>query len=322
MKKLVLSILLLLGCLGSAYSQFDAQFSQYMFHNPAFNPAAVGEKDLIDVTGQHRMQWLGLKDSINNMNDFVTTVFSINSPLKIGNSAHGVGIRFLLDNFGLYTNQSAHVQYAYKIKLSSAVLSVGADVGFVSVGFDPARINPVTLGDYHDITNDPDIPRTVVSGMAFDMGLGVFYSTSDFYAGMSYSHINSPVVYWGDRMEFRPPGTMYLTGGYSWELPDTKYVLKPTTLLKTDFKSLQWDISGRLEYDSKYWGGLSYRIQDAVVLFAGMNISGGLAVGYSYDLPTSNLITVSSGSHELMLSYSFEYVFGKRTNRYKSIRIL
>ena len=77
-----------------------------------------------------------------------------------------------------------------------------------------------------------------------------------------------------------------------------------------------------LEYNNKYWGGLSYRLQDAVVVLAGINISGGLSIGYSYDLPTTRIITVSSGSHEVLVMYSFEYMFGKRTSRYKSIRIL
>jgi len=81
-------------------------------------------------------------------------------------------------------------------------------------------------------------------------------------------------------------------------------------------------VSSRMEYDNKYWGGLSYRIQDAVVFMAGINIAGGLSIGYSYDLPTSKIITVSSGSHEIMLVYSFEYVFEKRTSKYKSIRLL
>ena len=77
MKKVVLSLMLLLACVGSAFSQFDAQTSQYMFHTSSYNPAAVGEGDMIQITGQHRIQWLGMP------NGGQTTVFSINSPLKI-----------------------------------------------------------------------------------------------------------------------------------------------------------------------------------------------------------------------------------------------
>jgi len=113
-----------------------------------------------------------------------------------------------------------------------------------------------------------------------------------------------------------------LTGGYNFVMADPKFILKPSALYKTDFSSWQLDLSSRLEYNNKYWGGLTYRVQDAVVVLAGINISGGLSIGYSYDLPTSQIISVSSGTHEIVVMYSFEYIFGKRNSRYKSIRIL
>lgn len=317
MRKVVLSILLLLFCFCSVFSQFDAQLSQYMFHNSAFNPAAVGEGDMIQITGQHRIQWIGMPNAGQ------TTVFSINTPIKIENSSHGLGFIFVNDKVGIFTNQTAHLQYSFKKRLKTGVLSLGADFGFVSLGFSGDSINKnIPIGDYHDLSGDPQIPQTKVAGMSFDMNIGVFYSTPKFYGGLSYSHLNGPVVNWTDKIDFKPQSTMYLTGGYNWTLSDPKFELKPSTLLKTDFSSLQLDVSARLEYDSKYWGGLSYRIQDAIVIFAGINIAGGLSIGYSYDLPTTQIITVSSGSHEIMMFYSFEYVFQKKNNKYKSIRIL
>ncbi|MDP4240121.1 MAG: type IX secretion system membrane protein PorP/SprF [Bacteroidota bacterium] len=318
MKKVVLSILLLLISIGSAFSQFDVQLSQYMFHISSFNPAAAGEGNMIQVTGQDRIQWLGIPNAGQ------TTIFSITSPLKIGNSNNGVGFTFLNDKVGLFTNQAAHLQYAYKKRLGTGMLSVGADLGFVSLGFngDSVQKHAIPIGDYHDITNDPAIPQTSVAGISLDVNLGAFYSTPTYYAGLSFSHVNTPTVKWGDKYQFKESGSLFMIGGYNFVLGDPRYVFKPSTLFKTDFSSWQWDLTSRLEYNNKFWGGISYRVQDAVVLLAGINISGGLSIGYSYDLPTSQIITVSSGSHEIVLMYSFEYVFGKRSSKYKSIRIL
>jgi len=321
MKKVVLSILLLLISVGSVFSQFDAQLSQYMFHISSYNPAAVGEGNMIQITGQNRMQWLGIPNAGN------TTVFSINAPLKIANINNGVGFTFLNDKVGQFINQSAHLQYAFKKKVGSGVISIGADLGFVSLGFnngdsiqDPKHAIPI--GDYHNISEDPEIPKSSVVGMSFDMNVGLFYSSPTYYAGLSYLHLNNPTVNWGDKSEFKEFGTLFLTGGYNLILANPKYVLKPSTLFKTDFSSWQLDLSSRLEYDNKYWGGLSYRVQDAVVVLAGINISGGLSIGFSYDLPTSQIIAVSPGSLEFVAMYSFEYMFGKRNSKYKSIRIL
>ncbi|MDD3320892.1 MAG: PorP/SprF family type IX secretion system membrane protein [Paludibacter sp.] len=316
MRKVVLSFLSLLICVGSVYSQFDAQLSQYMFHNSSFNPAAVGEDDMIQVTGQLRSQWLGIPNAGQ------TLIFSINSPFKIQNSKHGIGIRFIDDKVGLFTNQTLHLQYAYKKKLNDGVLSVGTDLGYTSLGFNGDSVSEISIGEYHNISGDPEIPQSSVVGMSFDMNLGVFYSTPSYYVGLSYLHLNNPTVNWGDFSEFKLYSSLFFTGAYNWALPDSKLVLKPSTLIKTDFSSLQFDLTGRVEYDNKYWGGLSYRLQDAVVFLAGINISSGVTIGCSYDLPTSRILSVSPGSLEVLFLYNFEYVFAKRTNKYKSIRIL
>lgn len=316
MKKVVLIILILLICKGSVFSQFDAQLSQYMFHKSSFNPAAVGEGDMIQIAGQHRIQWVGIPNAGQ------TTIFSVGSPMKFGDTNHGIGIKFLNENVGLFTNQTAHIQYAYKRKLGDGILSLGTDFGFTSLGFSGDSVKVISLGEDHDVASDPEIPKSKEVGMSLDLGFGLMYSTSDYYAGISILHLNNPTVNWGERIEFKQNSTVFLTGGYNFDIPDTKYVFKPSTLLKTDFATMQLDLTARAEYDNKYWGGLSYRIQDAIVFIAGLNVAGGLAIGYSYDLPTSHIITASSGSHEIVLLYNFEYVFGKRTSKYKSIRIL
>ena len=316
MKKTVFCLLLVVASIGPVFSQFDAQFSQYMFHNSSFNPAAAGEGDMIQITGQHRIQWVGMP------NGGLTTVFSINSPLKIGKVSQGIGLKFLNDKVGQFSNQSVHLQYAYKKRLGEGTLSLGTDLGFESIGFNGDSVRAISLGSYHDIAGDIQIPKTSVSGIGFDMSLGLFYSTPKYYGGISYLHLNNPTVSWGELIKFKQTGSLFITGGYNWALPNTKYVIKPSTLIKTNFSSLQLDLSGRVEYDSRLWGGLSYRLQDAVVLMAGVNIAGGLSIGYSYDIQTSKIATVSSGSHEVMVSYSFEYVFEKTKSKYKSIRIL
>ena len=319
MRRIFLSILSLFVFVCSVFSQFDVQFSQYMFHQNAFNPAAVGEGEMIQVAGQHRLQWIGIPNAGR------TTVFSIHSPLKIDKKFYGIGFKFLNEKIGQFVNQNAHLQLAVKRKLGAGILSLGTDFGFVSIGFNGGSdsIRKISLGDYHDLSGeDPLIPKTIVAGMSFDMTVGAYYSTPSFYTGLSLSHINNPTVEWSDILDFTPSSTLFFTSGYNYSFLNPKYVLKSSTLFKTDFSTLQFDIGSRLEFDNKYWGGISYRIQDAVVFLAGINIEGGLSIGYSYDLPTSQIITVSSGSHEILLVYSFEYVFGKRTNKYKSIRVL
>lgn len=300
------------------FSQFESQLSQYMFHPAVFNPASIGEGGMVNVTGQHRIQWLGMPGAPQ------TTFFSLNAPFKMGKTlTQAVGLKFLNDKIGAFSNQSANFQYALKKNIDKGVLSIGTDIGFVSVGFMYDSIkNSNISSEYHDITGDTHIPTADETGMNLDLSLGVFYSAPKYYVGISYVHLNNPVIKLGDKSKFNIKGVVYATGGYDLAFENPKLVLRSSALLKSDYKTWQTDLSTRMEYDKRFWGGLSYRYQDAIVVLAGMNLFSGISIGYAYDLPTGKMLTVSSGSHEFYLSYSFAFDTSKNKNRYKSIRIL
>jgi hypothetical protein len=115
---------------------------------------------------------------------------------------------------------------------------------------------------------------------------------------------------------------MQLTAGMNYTLENKKYILKPSFLVKSDFNIWQFDLSSRVEYDNKFWGGFTLRPFNSIVLMAGATINGGLAASISYDVPTNKMINATLGSFELLVSYSFEYVFSKQSSKYKSIRYL
>lgn len=302
------------------FAQFEAQISQYMFHTPTYNPASIGETNLIQVGGLHRIQWVGMPGAPQ------TTYFTINTPLSNSKSkfSHGVGIKFLNDKIGAFTNQSAHLQYALKRKIGKNKLSLGADLGFVGVGFIHDSISNANVNsEFHNFLGDTAIPTTDETGISFDLSLGAFYSAPKYYLGISYVHLNTPVIKMNDeRTKFSVKGVLYFTGGYDLHFKNPKMMLRTSALGKSDFITWQTEISSRLEYDKRFWGGISYRYQDAVVFFGGLNIVSGLTLGYAYDLPTGKMLNVSSGSHEINLTYSFQLDLEKGDNKYKSIRFL
>lgn len=303
-----------------ARAQFDPQMGQYMYMAAAYNPAAAGEDDMMKVFGAHRMQYVGIQNAP------MTTWFSFSSPFVIGKTSHGAGVRFMNDRFGLFTNQAFYAQYAYRQKLGKGYLSVGVDLGFVNVGFKGDSVNLDQLGaaDYFD-RNDEAIPSGDKSGMTFDMGIGVYYTTATWWVGGSYSHLTQPTVIWADatETEMRLRGTMYVAGGYHFRLKNHKeWQLQPSAMLMTDFRDWDIDLTLMCAYMDKYRWGLGYRIMGSVNILVNIDIIAGLQLGYSCELPTSKLMRESYGSHELYLAYSFDILKPKRTNRYKSIRYL
>ncbi len=302
---------------GYAYSQIDLQFSQYMFHASSFNPAAVGEGDMIQATGHYRSQYIGVRGAP------VTLAASVNGPVKLAKNSLGVGVKFMKDKSGLYENTTFSIQGAYKKQLEVGTLSFGLDVGGASIVFSGDSLSAYKGDDDYHKDADPIVPIVKASGISLDLNAGVFYSNPTFYAGLSYFHLNRPVITGASNFIYTLRGTMFLTGGYNYLIPDTKIVLKPSTIIKTsDFVNYQVDLGARAEFNNKIWGGLAYRLEDAVVFLFGLNTNSGLGVGVSYDLVTNKLGALSSGTLEVFLAYSFDFVLKTRTSKYKSVRIL
>lgn len=312
-------IVLLLGLIAvvTARAQFDPQMGQYMYMPTAYNPAAVGEGDLLKVAGMHRMQYVDITNAP------MSTWFTFCSPFVIGKTRHGAGVRFLNDRFGLFTNQAFYAQYAYRQKLGKGYLSVGVDLGFINVGFRGDSVNLKEMEDeYHDADDDA-IPQGSKSGMKFDMALGIWYSTPVWWVGASYNHLTRPKVNLDDFSDVKVVGTMYVTGGYHFRLKNNRdWMLTPSAMVMSDFVS--WDVNLTLmcDYKDRYRWGLGYRIDGSVNILLGVDIIAGLQLGYSCELPTSKLMLESYGSHELYLAYGFDILKPKRTNKYKSIRYL
>lgn len=301
----------------TARAQFDPQMGQYMYMAAAYNPAAVGEGDLMKVAGMHRMQYVDIANAP------MSTWFSFSSPFVIGKTNHGAGIRFLNDRYGLFTTQSLYAQYAYRQKLGNGYLSAGVDLGFANVGFKGDSVNLSRMGDDYHETNDEAIPSGSKSAMKFDMGVGVQYSTPIWWVGVSYSHLTQPRMDWDDKSEMRVRGTMYAAGGYRFRLKNYReWVLTPSAMVMSDFVS--WDVNMTLmcDYKDRYRWGLGYRIAGSVNILLGIDIISGLQLGYSCELPTNKLLIESYGSHEIYLAYGFDILKPKRTNKYKSIRYL
>ncbi len=320
MKRVALLASILIFLLTPSQAQLDGQVSQYMLNPSGFNPAAIGLSGMLDITGQHRLQWLGMP------NGGTTTWFTVNTPLKTGGGKHGIGIRFGNDRIGLFTNQGVHAQYSYRIKAGKGNLQLGLQPGFLSVGFrgDSVRMPRNPSSEYHEGGSDPAIPTSAMQGVGFDLSLGAWYTYGNAYAGLSWSHLNAPVITWSEQHDFTPASTVFFTGGFTKNLRDPRYILKPSFLVQTDWLSWLAELSVVGYIDKQYWGGISYRYGSAVVLMGGLTVANGLAIGYSFDIPASPIIRATWGSHEILLSYQLNINMGGGGSRknYKSIRIL
>ena len=314
LKKLLFITLFSLFAIQYTAAQFDGIYSQYMHIKHFYNPAAVGEQDLMKIMVAQGLDWIGIKNAPK------TTLFTVNTPFKIGKTHHAAGIQFISDVFGIFANQQINAQYAYKFNFDYGTLSIGANIGVLNLICYGDSVKMVE-SDYHT-ENDPAIPQGTQTGVGFDLSAGVYFSNATWFAGISVLHAPGAEIKLGDKYDFKINQAMTAVGGYNIKLPNPDYQLKPSVLLYTDFVSWQAQASLLLDYKNKFWGGLAYSIQDAVSFSFGAEIIDGLQLGYCYDLPASSMIRATHGSHELYISYDFNIFKPKYNQKHKSIRLL
>jgi type IX secretion system PorP/SprF family membrane protein len=66
-----------------------------------------------------------------------------------------------------------------------------------------------------------------------------------------------------------------------------------------------FDVNVITKYKNMYWGGISYRYQDAVVIILGIDWNK-FTFAYSYDITTSDIRKYSGGSHEFTFGYALD----------------
>jgi len=76
-------------------------------------------------------------------------------------------------------------------------------------------------------------------------------------------------------------------------------------LLRTDLVKFSADLNVRYLWKGMAYGGLTYRTVDAIGLMLGFMPIKNMTVGYSYDITTNKLASVSRGSHEIMVKYCY-----------------
>lgn len=314
MRRLILGIISVIVLSAAAHAQSDSQFSLFNFNTLSYNPAYAGSNEAICVTSVHRQQWVGFEGRPQ------TTFFCADMPIPAISS--GVGLTALQENIGFEKNLNIYANYAYRLPLAVGNISFGVNLGVINKSIDGDWVSPESLNG-QQVFIDPAIPH-MDSKMAFDAGLGVYYRFDNLYAGISSLHLLEPKFKFNANDEYQPylKRHIYLVGGYVYQLPNPMFELKPSMLVQTDMATVQFSINGQFIYNKQFWGGLTYRYDDAVVPMVGIHLMNGISVGYSYDVVLSDMASYQSGSHELVLRYCFNADFSRSPGRYRSVRRL
>ncbi|MFO8023209.1 MAG: type IX secretion system membrane protein PorP/SprF [Perlabentimonas sp.] len=301
----IASIMLTLTTLG----QQDPTFSHSMFNQMAVNPAFAGSDGMICATAINRQQWVGFGEGTPN-----TTVVNINAAISPFGLSSGIGLNILNDQFGFNNDLGVDLSYAVRFDLEGiGKLALGLNGGFINNSLDPTWNFPEGSGD-------AAVPQATESAINFDFGAGVFFNNDEMYFGLSATHLNESQYYNEYTTHYKRH--FYLTGGYYLDMPNESWQFNPSVFIATDLTTNQLSLTANVIYNKKFWGGVTYRVGEAVVGMVGLELFSGMRVGYAYDYSISDIGGYNGGSHEFMLGYCFTLKREQTPQQYKSIRFL
>lgn len=325
MKSIVAIAGSILFCL-LARAQQKPHYTQYILNQYIINPALTGIENYIDVKLSHRHQWVGLDGAPVTTyltvhgpigkKDFRTSATSFRVPgenprgksyweeYTAAEPHHGIGLQVVNDRTGPLNMFSGYVTYAYHIGLSARTsLAAGFGVGFTNLSLNTNKL------DFGIVT--PVDPAVYTSkGLNYfrpDFNAGLYLYSADYFIGLSAQQIIPQKVSFSDNNVKSTDGRfvphLFATAGYRF-LVNEDFNITPSVMVKyINPVPVQAEFNAKLQYLDLAWIGASYRTGEGFAGMLGMNISNTLNVGYSYDYTTSNLNTVSKGTHELLVGF-------------------
>ncbi len=290
----VFLIMLLSVVTGSAISQNEPTYTQYINNQLTFNPAYAGIHDVLSAQLTSRNQWVGFNGRP------ITNAFTIHSPIYYNEM--GVGLSIVNDKLGPFNQNSIYFDYSYKITVT--------DKGYVSFGLksgvDIMQFNKNDIGSI--AVDDPSFIQVYENSTSLNFGVGMYYVNPDFYVGLGIPRLVKTSFNNSEQAQLETSSLhYYISAGALIDVADdiryrpslqARVVQNAPLLLEV----MNWGI-----YRDTYWVGIGYRLNDSVNLGLQMQASKQIRVGYTYDYTLSDLGKYSQGTHEVSVSYDFNF---------------
>ena len=299
MRKILIIALVLASYLANA--QQDPQHTMYRFNGLMFNPAYAGSREALSLSAIYRWQWVNVEGSPQ------TASFSIHSPLK--NDHVALGFSFVSDRYTVVHSDKLEGDFAYRINLSKKKkikLSLGVGVSATNIR---ANLRDVGLTQ----TVDGSFQNNINLWMP-NITAGAYVYGEKFFIGVSVPEILSNSLstknkVWERSIDSAHQFTsLYATAGYVFDL-GKKVKFAPSILVKyvPKYAPISMDFNANFIFIDRLWLGVSYRLSDSYGFMAAFNITKQLRVGYAYDLTVSPISHFTTGSHEIMAGYDFDF---------------
>ncbi|MBN1145028.1 MAG: type IX secretion system membrane protein PorP/SprF [Bacteroidales bacterium] len=266
-------------------------YSHYSFNGLAVNPAYAGSRDMLSVSLSHRNQWMGFEGAP------AYNIVGVHTPYK--NTRMGLGLLVMNESIGLRKYTGIYVNYAHRIQMGRGKLALGLKGGVGTGNYDQV-----------DLGNDPHFNDNSYSYLLPNFGVGAYYYTNRFYAGLSvplllgYKSNNSGEIITRHSFE---QYAYYVTAGYKIDLTSDWQAQPAGLMVYEKAGGLIADLGVSVMYKDALRAGVSYRTKQAIVMLVDYKITYQLRAGIAYDYGINELNSYNRNSIEVALEYNFGY---------------
>lgn len=300
-------------------AQDELVYDQYYWNYYLANPAVAGATRCTHVLGTFKKQWVGMDDSpMTETVSFRTRILQ----------NVGIGAYVYNDKNGYSERQGGQVTFAYHIPLSQNYgyfmknrelqrqLSFGISAVISHYGFDDKLFSEDNAMSDVTIANGG-----TDKGTYFNANFGTYFLWDDFFAGVSLANLLPTELDQLGSDEPVRPLTYFVFLGYDFPVNDDISVEPSIMFIGNENSERQLDFNLKYEQsmpdnpDFSYWLQLAYRHtldsgNSAALAFSPMGgiTWKGFHIGYAYTLGLTNIQRHNSGTHEVMLGYSWCHV--------------
>ncbi|MTI21099.1 type IX secretion system membrane protein PorP/SprF [Fulvivirga sp. RKSG066] len=286
-KYLYLALIVFLLKTSTGYAQQDPLYNLYAFNQFMINPAYAGIYNNFNANLITRKQWAGIDGSP------LTNMLSMHSSIA---DKFGGGILLINDRLGVNNNTEAQLAFSYKLFSGAKTLAFGVQGGLINYSYDYGKLNLAYVDDEGLDMNNEQFSKA-------NFGTGIFYMTDKFYLGLSVPRILSVKVEDGVSSSTRYKQHYYLSSGAIIKFRSVSEVLlKPSFLVRyTANGQISADISFSALFVNTLWVGATLRNLSGIGIITQLQVSDAFRFGYSFELPTNQLVKDNFGTHELSL---------------------
>lgn len=297
MKKLVKLMTGLLALPLAGICQSDQHYTMFMYNKLYYNPGYTGSRDVTSFNAQYRNQWSGIPGAPKTLNISVDApVGSYMRPFR----KVALGMSVTNEKVGIENNTNLRAYYAYRIRFSKSVLSLGLTGGGSLYTALYSNLNAYQQ-------NDQNLTTDVRNAFLPNFGAGAYWSSDKAYVGLSIpSMLQNKYDKNGTQIAKQIRG-YYLSAGYVYQLNET-IKLRPQILARYAMNGqsklpLNFDINASAIAYDRIMAGITYRTDKSLAGVVHIQATQHLNIGYSYDFLMSDIAPYARGAHEIVVGY-------------------